>query len=65
MIDPEPNITTHDWYQNRYHTKLPVVAESKSFLDAAYIEGSADPNAATWLGQQATWLGPDATWTAP
>jgi hypothetical protein len=66
LIDPQPNITTHPWYQKRNHVKLPRNAVSKSFIDGAYLSGgggSGEPQGATWLGQPALWLGQFAIWT--
>jgi hypothetical protein len=37
------NTPQHDWYQRRYHVRLPRMAESRTYLDPKYFGFSSPP----------------------
>jgi len=41
MQDPVLNEPRHPWYQKRNHVRIPKIAESKKYLDEAYVGGAA------------------------
>lgn len=41
MDSPDLNEPRHPWYQKRYHCRIPKIAESKKYLDLAWINNPA------------------------
>lgn len=42
------NRPDHPWYQRRYHVRLPRMAESRAYLDAAFLPGAIIPIPVGW-----------------
>jgi hypothetical protein len=40
MITPELNTPRHPWYERRNHVRIPRMAESRQYLDAAFVGGA-------------------------